>query len=141
MYCSACGAAVAQGLSYCNLCGAKLRDQKADYAVKSTEVKPESLIAAIATVFVLGMVAIMFLLMAMKMVGLNAGQILAFTLLSFLIMLLLEGVFIRLLFRSRRGADESRDTELPKQQAAKELDAALASGGLAERDRAHDARI
>jgi hypothetical protein len=38
-------------------------------------------------VLVFGFAAIMFLMLAMKMVGFNVGQILAFTMLSFLIML------------------------------------------------------
>jgi len=56
---------------------------------------------------------------------LDVGQILAFTVLSFLIMLFLEGVFIRLLFRRKRGIEEG-DTVLLKGQATKELDAAQA---------------
>jgi len=46
MYCSSCGVAVAQGLSYCNYCGAKLNGAKGDNVIKSSEVKPESLINA-----------------------------------------------------------------------------------------------
>jgi uncharacterized membrane protein len=77
-------------------------------------------------VLVFGFVAITFLMMAMKMVGLNVGQILAFTILSFLIMLLVEGVFIRQLLRRKRGAEETGDTALSKEQATKELEAAQA---------------
>lgn len=74
-------------------------------------------------VLVFGLVAITFLLMAMKMVGLNPGQIMAFTVLSFAIMLLVESMFILQLFRSKRGAEEPA---LPTKQAAKELEAAQA---------------
>jgi len=77
-------------------------------------------------VLVFGFVAITFLMMAMKMVGLNVGQILAFTILSFLIMLLVEGVFIWQLLRRRRGAEETGDTALLKEQAPKDLEAAQA---------------
>jgi type III secretory pathway component EscV len=77
-------------------------------------------------VLVFGFVAITFLMMAMKMVGLNVGQILGFTLLSFLIMLLVEGVFIWQLSRRRRGAEETGGTALPEGQATKELEAARA---------------
>jgi hypothetical protein len=62
----------------------------------------------------------------MKMVGLTVGQILAFTIVSFLIMLLVEGVFIWKFLRRTRGADEIIDTSLSKEQATKELDAAQA---------------
>ena len=126
MYCSACGVAVAQGLSYCNYCGAKLSGEKGDSLIKSSEVKPESLVWGMVAVLVFGFVAIMFLMMAMKMVGLNVGQILAFTILSFLIMLLVEGVFIWQLLRRKRGAEETGDTALSKDQTTKELGEAQA---------------
>ncbi|HET6978990.1 MAG TPA: hypothetical protein VFI24_21840 [Pyrinomonadaceae bacterium] len=119
MYCSSCGAAVARGLSYCNFCGAKLTAERSDIALKSPEVKPEALVWGMVAVLVFGFVAIMFLMMAMKMVGLNVGQILAFTILSFLIMLVVEGVFIWQLLGRKRGTDI--DTVLPKDQGTKEL--------------------
>ena len=127
MYCSSCGVSVAQGLSFCNYCGAKLNGEKGDNVIKSSEVKPESLVWGMVAVLVFGFVAIVFLMMAMKMVGLDVGQILAFTVLSFLIMLLVEGVFIwQLLRRRKRGSEETGDTALSKEQAMKELDAAPA---------------
>jgi len=125
MYCSSCGVAVSQGLTYCNYCGAKLTGEKGDNAIKSSEVKPESLVWGMVAVLVFGFVAIVFLMMAMKMVGLNVGQILAFTILSFLIMLLVEGVFIWQLWRRKRGAEET-GAALSKEQATKELDVAQA---------------
>lgn len=127
MYCSSCGAAVGQGLSYCNFCGAKLNGLKGDGVNKSPEVKSELLVQTMAGVFVCGLAAIAVLMGVMKAVlDLNVGQILAFTLLSFLIMVVLEGVFIRLLFRRNRGAEEGGDAVLTKGQATKELDAAPA---------------
>jgi len=107
MYCSACGVSLVQDLSYCNHCGAKLAGDK---VVKSSEVKPESLVWGMIAVLVFGLVAVMFLMMAMKMVGLNQAQILAFTIVSFLIMLLVEGVFTWQLLRRKRGAEETGDT-------------------------------
>jgi uncharacterized protein (DUF983 family) len=127
MYCSICGVAVAHGLSYCNYCGAKVSGAKGDDVSESSEVRPEFLVAAMVAVFVFGLVAIMMLMGMMKAVlNLNVGQILAFTLLSFLIMLSLEGVFIRLLLRRKRGPEEAGDVVLLKGQATKELDAAQA---------------
>ena len=126
MYCSSCGVAVTQGLSYCNYCGAKLNGVKGETRIKSSEVKPETLVAAMVLVFVFGLGAITVLMGVMKAVlGLNVGQILAFTLLSFLIMLLIEGVCIRLLFRRKR-TEEAGHTVLLKGQATKELDAVQA---------------
>jgi hypothetical protein len=76
-------------------------------------------------VVVFGLAAIVFLLMAMKMVGLNVGQILAFTILSFLIMLLLESVFIWQFLHRKPGAEATGDTALAtlsREQLAKQLD-------------------
>jgi hypothetical protein len=127
MYCSTCGVAVTQALSYCNYCGATLSGAKGDKVTKSRDVKPELLVSAMGAVFIFGLVAITMLIGVMKTVlGLNAGQILAFTMLSFLIMLLIEGVCLRLLFRRKRGTEEAGDTALVKGQATKELDAAQA---------------
>jgi hypothetical protein len=127
MYCPACGVSVAQGLSYCNYCGAKLNEKKGESLSKSSEVKSETLIQGMIAVFVCGLGAIIGLMAVMKAVlDLNVGLILAFTLLSFLIMLVIEGVFIRLLLHRTRGAAETSDTQLSKKQTTKELDAAQA---------------
>ena len=126
MYCSSCGVAVAQGLSYCNYCGAKLNGVKDEARIKSSEVKPEMLVAAMVFVFVFGLAAITLLMLVMKDVLGNVGQVLALTLLSFLIMLSIEGVIIRLLLRRKRGTEEAEDTMRLKGQATKALDAAQA---------------
>jgi hypothetical protein len=126
MFCSTCGVALAQGLSYCNYCGAKSAGARGDNTTKSSEVKPEALIWGMVAVLVFGFVAVVFLLMAMKMAGLNPGQILAFTILSFLIMLVLEGVFITQLMRRKRGTEET--AVLSKKQTTKELDEAQPLG-------------
>src|SRR6266550_7528916 len=123
MYCSACGVAVAQGTSYCNYCGATLNGVKDDHI--SSEVKPGLLVCAMVAVFVLGLAAITVLTGMMKAVlHLNIGLISAFALLSFLIMLLIEGVCIWLLVRGHRGAKKAGDLALSKKRATKELDAA-----------------
>jgi hypothetical protein len=128
MYCPSCGVAVAKGLSYCNYCGAKLNGATSDDVVKSPEIKPELVMSAMVVVFVFGLVAITMLIGVMKSVlALNAGQILAFAMLSFLIMLFLEGVFLRLLFRrNNRGAKPAGDTEPLERHTTKALDAARA---------------
>jgi hypothetical protein len=127
MYCSACGVVVTPGLSYCNHCGEKLSGAKSDSIIKSPEVRPETLVAAMVFAFVFGLGAITVLMGVMKAVlQLELGVILAFTLLSFLILLALEGVFIRLLLRRKRGGGEAADAVLSKGQATRELDAAQA---------------
>lgn len=123
MYCSSCGVAVAQGLSYCNYCGAKLNVLKDDSDSKSSEVKPELLVSAMVAVFVLGLVAIMGLIGVMKAVlDLHVGLIIAFALLSFLIILFVEGVCLWLILNRQRGTEETGATALSKEQATKELD-------------------
>lgn len=120
MFCSTCGASVANGLSYCNHCGAKLiRDDES----KSAEVKPEVLIRAILSTFVLGLMTITILIGVMKAVlDLPIPHILAFMIFLFGLMVVLEGIFIRMLFRSTRNSD-ARRTETPlKRQATNELE-------------------
>ena len=124
MYCSSCGVAVTTGLSYCNYCGKKLNGAKNDRITKSPEVRPETLVGAMVCSFVFGLGAITLLMGMMKAVlRFENGLILAFALLSFLIMLSLEAVFIRLLLRRKHGAEEARDTVLLNGQATRgELD-------------------
>jgi len=121
MYCSACGVAMTRGLTYCNHCGAKSTGQRGDNAAKSSEVRPEALVWNMVAVLVFGFVATIFLMMAMKMVGFNEGQILAFTVLSFLMMLVLEGVFICQLLSRRRRTEGTAGTVSSNEKSTKEL--------------------
>jgi len=125
MYCSSCGVAVTPGLSYCNYCGERLSGAKSDSIIRSPEVKPETLVGAMVFTFVFGLGAITALMGVMKVIlHLEGGQILGIALLNFLIMLSLEAVFIRLLLRRKRGAEEGGD--MLKGQGTRELDAAQA---------------
>ena len=125
MYCSTCGVAVAENLSYCNHCGNRIiASSTRDKVASSRDVKPELLVSAMAGTFILGLVAIALLLGVMKTaLGLELGQILAFAALSFLIMICLEGAFLRLLFRRDRRAEERGRTELAPGQITKDLGA------------------
>ena len=126
MYCSTCGVSVAQGLSYCNYCGAKLSGTN-DNAPETPAVRPEFLIAAMVGTFILGMVAITLLMGMMKQVlGLPVERVLGFTLLPFLVLLFLEGVFLRLLFRGKRRVENKHRGVRSKEQVTNELDAAQA---------------
>ena len=132
MYCSSCGVVVAQGLSYCNYCGAKLSGTKGDEVNPPPDLKPGLLVSSMVVVFVFGLAAITILMGMMKAIlHLESGVILAFAVLCFLIMLSLEGVFVRLLFSRRRRTEEAGETVQLKGQATKELDAAQA-GALPE---------
>src|SRR5260370_37398981 len=129
MYCSSCGVAVAKGLSYCNYCGEKLSGAKSDSPIKSREGRLESLVGAMVFTFVFGLGAITVLMGMMKAVlHFEGGLVLAFALLSFLIMISVAGVIIRLLFRRKLSADEAADSAQLKGQATKELDAARVRG-------------
>jgi len=104
-----------------------LNGVKDETRIKSSEAKPEMLVAAMVFVFVFGLVAITLLTGVMKgVLNLDVGQILPFTLLSFLIMLSIEGVCLRLLLRRKRDPEEPGDTVRLKGQATKGLDAAQA---------------
>lgn len=126
MYCSSCGVAVTKGLSYCNHCGAKVN--RSGSGSDSPEVRPEMLVAAMVGTFIFGLIAITILAGVLKnALDLPMGLVLALGLvLPFTFMLVLEGVFIRLLLRRRRDTDETHRPTLTERQATNELDAAQA---------------
>ena len=127
MYCSSCGVAVTQGLPYCNYCGAKL--STGDSGDKPPDTRPAGLVGGLVTMmvatFVMGLFAITIFMGVMKtVIHLDTGAMLGFTSLSFLIMLLLEGIFIRLLFRPIKHRDsEPRNTFQNNRASTKELEA------------------
>lgn len=123
MYCSSCGAAVAQGLSYCNHCGAGLSGAIATSASKPSELFPDSLIWAIVTIFIVGLGCTIGLMAVMKDYNFDKGLIIAFTSMLLLLTLAVEGVFIWMLRGQRGKAGEVGDSARLKQQATKELEA------------------
>jgi len=119
MYCSSCGVAVNDGLTYCNYCGAKLNQRDRE---KSPEVKAYIITMMVAT-FVFGTFVITLLMGMMKAVlHLDPGQILGFAALCFLVMLVLEGVFISLLFRRREHAKSEEKTLSQNRATTRELE-------------------
>jgi len=114
MYCSSCGVAVAQNLTYCNFCGAKINDEKSDGMGKADELRYDAFIMSmIVALFVFGMVATSILVGVMKAIlRFEYGPLVAFALLSFLLMMALEGVLISRLFRRKRKTDESAQRSL-----------------------------
>jgi len=122
MYCSSCGVAVAQGLSYCNYCGEKLRRAKGENVTASSEVTPELLVSAMVGGFVLGLGAIAVLIGVLKEVaGFDLPFLLAATMLSFALMLVIEGVLIWLLLKGRGGPKEAANTERLKEQTTRQI--------------------
>jgi hypothetical protein len=122
MYCSSCGGAVARGLSYCNHCGAKLNTSES--VAKTSGVKPDLLVTSMVATFIFGTAVVTMLMGVMRVIlGLSVESVLVFGSVPFLLMLMLEAVFIRLLLRNRATSEEN-DKTLAKQQETNELDAA-----------------
>ena len=123
MYCSSCGVAVEQDLSYCKRCGAKLGTQTA--SLKSSALSPTSLVWAMVSMFVIGLGAIIALLAVMKGTDpFNEAMIKAFAVLSFLLMLTAEGVFMWLLLRRNKEVKKAGVSSLLKTETTAELNAA-----------------
>jgi len=119
LFCSTCGVAVGQSLSYCNYCGAKLDDGRG----KSGDLRPETLVFGMLATFVFGIIAITALMAAMKnAIGMQIGEIVPFAAVCFFLMLILEGVFIGLLLQRARSRKPHGTERLPE-KTTKELDA------------------
>jgi uncharacterized membrane protein YvbJ len=127
MYCSSCGSAVPQNLSYCNRCGAKAGGGKADAAGRPTELSPDSLLNVVAAIFVVGIGAIVFLMALIKDGPVNPF-ILAAAMLIFALVILVEGVLLGLLVSRNRSAKKAAAAAaaLSQEQVTKELNAAQA---------------
>src|SRR2546423_7968772 len=127
MYCSSCGVAVAQGLTFCNYCGARLATREGE--TDSRELRPQLLVSAMAGIFVLGMPGIAFLIFMLNAaLHLGAGPIMAFAWFSLLLLTVLEGIFTLLLFRRTPRIKENSDTGQFKGPTTRELDAIHARG-------------
>ena len=122
MYCSACGSAIPTNLSYCNRCGARVGTANDDSIAKPSSTYPESLVWAIVAVFVCGLGAVIGLMAVMKkVVGFDAGIILAITYISLFMTLAVVGVFIAMLLKNRIRTNESIDHAELKEHQTKEL--------------------
>ena len=119
MYCPACGERTTKGLSYCKHCGAELNVKDLDPTLTSARSSAFFAAAMVGT-FVFGLAAIAGLIAVMKACSLNEGFINAFAVMSFLMMVILEAIFTRLLLRATLGKSE-RSTF--KQRTTNELDA------------------
>lgn len=121
MYCSSCGAAVAQGTSFCNLCGAKLSGAQGGDPAGLT---PDSLVWAAVAVFVVGLGGLIGLLAVMKeTVGFGNEVILAVAAAFLLLMFVIEAVFVGLLLKRARAAKLAAEASTSPAET-KELDAA-----------------
>ena len=118
MYCSSCGALMTQNLIYCNRCGAKLSDAAKNDDGKTSEISPNILVAAMVVTFVFGMVAVATFLSVAKSGNPIAIVVLA---LSFLLILVLEVVFLWMLLRRRKVGKKVSGTSQLNEQAGTEL--------------------
>lgn len=123
MYCSSCGAAVTQNLIYCKRCGAKLSDGARDDGSKASEISPNILVCAMVATFIFGMAAVVALSGAAR-----GGDPIAIAvlMLSFLLILALESIFMWLLFRRRKVGKDASGANRLNEQARKELYTATA---------------
>ena len=120
MFCPACGVSVNQGLTYCKNCGGKLPGKE---ELRPAEPKPENIIVMMVATFIMGLFVISVLMATLKgVLHFEFGPLMAITMLSFLIMIALEGVFIRLLFRGRQRKDKDA-TPITAQATTKQLEA------------------
>ncbi|HEX8845433.1 MAG TPA: hypothetical protein VF791_12350 [Pyrinomonadaceae bacterium] len=127
MYCSSCGAGVAQDISYCNRCGAKLSGAKEAVGNNPQEPFPESLVWAIVTVLCVGLgVTIGLMAMMKELLDLANGPIITFGIITLVLTFIIEGVFISLLLQRNRAAKEAGGMKSRNEHQTKELDEAKA---------------
>ena len=119
MYCASCGSALARDLGYCNHCGARLGGARGE-----SSTLPESLMWAIVGVFAIGVGSTIGLIAVMKNYGFNEGLISAFAVSIFALMLVIEAVFIGLLWSRNGLGKEVSGAYRPKEQTTSELDQA-----------------
>jgi len=104
---------VLQGLSYCNHCGSNLSLVKQVERAQLKEISPESLLWAIVSVFLGGMGIIIGLMAVMQNVlHFNIGLISFFVLLSFLMMTIIEIVFIWRFIAPWRALNKNEPAQL-----------------------------
>lgn len=107
MFCSSCGSTFTHGLSYCSQCGNKVSLEKGDSTVEKTNrLRAETFImSAMVGLFIFGLLTIAVLVKTLKTVlDLDSWIILGILMMSFFIMLLVEGVLFWRLLRLTRSA-------------------------------------
>ena len=111
MYCSSCGGALTEGLSYCNRCGANLSLSKAGGAKPLAEKSAEPIVWGVwaLVVVTIALAGIMLGSMpVMKEIGMPRGFMLLFVGLIFLTMVAVDSVLAWQLFRLSGRAGEPR---------------------------------
>lgn len=123
MYCSSCGTEVKAGLSYCNRCGAEVGPkERSANKLNPSDLPPGLLVCAIVVVTIVGLGAILALLTMLKQSPELWGVIMAFSMLSVLLILAIESLFIWLLLRPKTDAKGAADPGQLRGPALRELD-------------------
>lgn len=125
MYCSRCAKEVVSGLTFCNHCGHRLSGAKVDND-RLSEVKSAFLVFAMVGLFIFGTLAIAVLISALKRVEFDPSFLLAFTIFSFVMMLMIEGVLTWILLGRKKVYKEVSDSNRMNEQ--KEIYTAQARG-------------
>lgn len=109
MYCSTCGTQMAPGLSFCNRCGASLKE-------KSESRNTSNISAYLTAVTVLGGIGIVMMFVALKK-GAQLDQALVgiFMLFTFLMVSTIEVMLLRQLSKLVASRDEQRALSPPQQ--------------------------
>lgn len=120
MFCPSCGARLAKALSYCNQCGANLSPLKAE---GKRETTTDTLVWVIVgtTITLLGMA--LGSLVLMKDGAIHQGLGIAFVILSFVALVLVEGVLLWRLLRLNRVAQGTEAAPQPKDLSTDKLEA------------------
>ena len=105
MYCHTCGARLAQALSYCNHCGANLSTLKVEDQAGTPGTATDTLLWVIVgtTITLLGMA--LGALVLMKNGAINERLGMAFVILTFLALVVSDGVLVWRLLHLNRGAE------------------------------------
>jgi uncharacterized paraquat-inducible protein A len=108
MYCQTCGARLEQALSYCNHCGADLGKLKVEDQAGTTAMAIDTLLWVIVgtTITLLGMA--LGALVLIKNGAINERLGMAFVILTFVSLVVAEGVLVWRLLHLNRGAKEIR---------------------------------
>jgi len=109
MYCHICGGRLAQALGYCNHCGAHLSTQKVQGQAGTASVAMDTLLWVIVgtTITLLGMA--LGALVLMKNGAINERLGMAFVILTFVALLVSDGVLVWRFLNLNRCAEEVSD--------------------------------
>jgi len=123
MFCSSCGAQLAEALSYCNRCGASVRSLTSAQDEKAADTTIDSLVWVIVgtTITILGMCLGALVLMQDKRIDFALGTI--FVILSFTAFLLVEGALVWRLMKLTKRSKEKRGFARPRDTEPAELGA------------------